>query len=174
MEEKRIRTLLEKIKNGSILSELTEYEDLTKLTECRKRALDIVVYFNERCRLPKYKQIKKSQHSFEAYRPFLQSNNLMFNVTIPDICSVFANRKRHVLELPRELNYATWDDIKRFRCSSGKGGIKSWNKRFESPRVPNYNRYFIALVSKNEVPVFSKPFSFLDYLKTEPTIKQPL
>jgi hypothetical protein len=169
MENKAI-TLLEKIKNESILEELTEYGDLQGLDEHQKKILDYAIHLNERCRFPRNSDARKN-FSYSANRvPFeyLIYKELAFNATMPELVSVFGYYSGRRRSLPEELNYATWNDIEDFRCHRGKGGAKSWNNKIESPRASIYKRYhiaYIALISKKKVPVFNIAFAFLDYLK---------
>jgi hypothetical protein len=172
MENKAI-TLLEKIKNGSILEELTEYEDLQWLTKQRK-ILDYVICLNEKCRFPRNKDARKNFNYGASHVPFeyFIDKELVFDTTMPELISVFGYYSSRRRNLPKELSYATWNDIENFRCGRSRGSSKSWVNKIESPRALVYQRYHIALISKKKVPVFSSAFAFLDYLNSKLESKQ--
>jgi hypothetical protein len=172
-EKEKVKILLEKIKDGTILGELTEYDDLEKLNlnDAKRRVIDTTVRFNERGLFPKSEHLIKDfspNHIYSCYGR-LSSLKLMFNVTIPDLTSIFGYYVGRSKDLPENLNRATWGDIKEYRNIHGSSF--SWNEKEQTSRSKSFKRYYIALISKNGLPVFRNAFSFLGYLKTKPESK---
>jgi hypothetical protein len=176
-EEKKVIALLQKIQDKTILEELTKYEDLESLNLSKRKMgiMDLMIHFNERCRFPKVEHFNELGMGSHFYMDGgkLKSENLMLGMTIPTIVSMFGYQNGFKKDLPPELDYATWEDIKNYRRSGG-GPRKSWDKMSKS-RATRYNHYYMALISKDDKPVFGKAFKFLGYAKAEPeAIKQLL
>ena len=175
-DEEKIRIFLEKIRDNSILKELTDYECFQELnlTKNKRTLMEFIIRSNERGRFPKVHHISKELPLVDVSCHYRQLNslNLLVGVTIPDINGAFDFQHGSMRRWPAELDYATWGDIQNYR--SIKGESKSWRQKNEFSIAKAYSRYYIAPISKNGKPVFGIAFSFLGYAKADTQVVKQL
>jgi len=160
---------LRKIQDGSISEFLTEYSELEemKLTNLRRKVAYTITDLNKKSRFPKRKILESVTASTTSRLygciKYLKEYVLVIDVTIPELLNVFGIRKERVLDLPPQLDYATYYNLSGMRRC--RGGTMNWDEKIENPRGPNRPYYNIALVSEDGIPVFAKAFSFLEHCK---------
>lgn len=161
---------LRKIQDGSISEYLTEYSELKemRLTDLRRKVEYTIIDLNKKSLFPKRRILKSlmniHQETLQVSIEYLKKYVLMIDVTIPELLNVFEIHKGRRPNLPQQLDYATYYDLSRMRQRSGRSHV-NWHERKQNPRSLHYPRYYIALVSENGIPVFSKAFSFLEHYK---------
>lgn len=160
MRDNKGLEILEKIKNGAVL-ELVDYSDI-KLKNSEKELIDCVIKYHrkEPPRLPRIKELKKSTDMYENHIRIASSklirNGFLCKFDFKQIWKEYGYYKNHLPRLPRNIDLATWEELRELRHHNFK-------KKMSRDSSSYWHDYYLALITEadvygRKVPVFQRIF----------------
>jgi hypothetical protein len=159
---------LQQLKSGTL--HLYEEDDAYKIIPANRQdasnLLSYVIEKNLDRKLPTRKEVMNlfgSEPSFDRARKYLLSNDLMLSPSVMRIFFEYHHYERGRMIIEESVKEALDAKVVDEQRGSYHGGHGQWTKKFKACDASAWQRCYIALITREGIPVFNSIFPHLPY-----------